>query len=54
MYLLRGSSLQEAANVRWATLRRKHFPFAQGTGQITVLASTIYVVYIEMQREASP
>jgi hypothetical protein len=33
--------------VNWATLRRKQFLLAQGTGRITVLASTVGVLYIE-------
>jgi len=33
--------MDEAAGVSWTTLRRQQFVLAQGTGQITVLASVI-------------
>ena len=33
--------MDEAVGVSWATLRREQIVLAQGTGQITVLASVI-------------
>jgi hypothetical protein len=53
-HLLRGSALEESTGVDWATVRKRHFVLAPGTGQIAVLASTIEFIYRQMKREVSP
>jgi hypothetical protein len=52
--MLGGSSLEEAAGVNWATLRRKRFLLAEGSTRITVLATEVIVFYRDMQTQVFP